>query len=129
MRSSVLPLIDAAINLLLGILLIIFPRSLVDLLGVPNIEPPFYPAILGAVLFGIGIALLIERFRGSGGLGLLGAVSINLCGGIVLAGWLLFGGLNQPMRGQIFLWGLVVVLVGISTVELWVQLSRHGRSN
>ena len=125
MRSSVLLTIDAAINLVLGILLILFPKGLVILLGVPESESPFSPAILGAVLFGIGIALLIERFRGSGGLGLLGAVSINLCGGIVLAGWLLFGNLDLPLRGLVFLWVLAIILVSISAFELWAHISRH----
>jgi hypothetical protein len=74
--------------------------------------------LLGGVLIGIGIALLIERSRGRSGLGLAGAISINLCAGLVLAGWLLFGSLDLPLRGQLFLWLLVVLLVGISGVEL-----------
>ena len=61
MRSSALLTVDAIVNLVLGSLLIVFPTGLVSLLGVPAAEPAFYPSILGAVLFGIGIALLIER--------------------------------------------------------------------
>ena len=114
---SYLLLIDAVINLLLGILLIFFPEPLVEALGIPASEQPFYPSILGAVLFGIGIALLIQ-LRSNSGLGLLGAVAINLCGGLALAFWLLFGSLSLPTHGLIGLWGLVVVLVGISTLEL-----------
>jgi hypothetical protein len=115
-------LIDAIINLGLGILLIFFPSSIVVALGVPIVESAFYPSILGAVLFGIGIALLVERSSG-GGLGLGGAVSINLCGGIVLGFWLLLGDLQLPPRGSAFLWGLVVILVGISSFEIWAR--RH----
>jgi hypothetical protein len=118
MKPASLLMVDATINLVLGVLLIIFPAWLVSLLGVPKAVPGFYAGILGGVLFGIGIALLVERFRGEGGLGLGGAVSINLCGGAVLAGWLLFGNLNLPLRGQIFLWVLVMLLVGISSLEL-----------
>ena len=118
MKSArLLLLIDAIINLVLGVLLIFFPGPVVDALGVPAADPAFYPSILGAVLFGIGIALLIERSIG-GGLGLRGAVSINLCGGIVLGFWLLFGDLRLPLRGLIFLWGLVVVLIGVSMIEI-----------
>ncbi len=111
---------DAAINLILGILLMAFPMNLVKALGLPSVYPAFYPSILGGVLFGIGLALLIESYRksnGLSGLGLAGAIAINLCGGFILAIWLLFGNLNLPLRGQIFLWCLVLILVGLSLIE------------
>ena len=110
-------LIDAIINLGLGALLVFFPEGVVSALGVPSAESAFYPSILGAVLFGIGLALLLERNSGNG-LGLYGAVAINLSGGLVLGLWLIFGGLQLPLRGEIFLWGLAIVLVGISVVEI-----------
>jgi hypothetical protein len=50
-------------------------------------------------------------------LGLGGAIAINLCGGLVLAVWLLSNKLSLPLRGQIFLWSLVMLLVGISVLE------------
>ena len=111
---------DAAINLILGILLMTFPAKLVNALGVPMADPSFYATILGGVLFGIGLALLLECYRKSNrfaGLGLGGAISINLCGGLVLAFWLLSDKLSLPLRGQIFLWLLVLLLVGISVLE------------
>ena len=126
MKSErLLLLIDAIINLGLGVLLLVFPRPLVTALGVPNVESAFYPSIMGAVLFGIGIALLLQRNRAKG-LALEGAVSINLCGGIVLGLWLLFGGLQLPLRGLILLWILVAILVGISTFE--ILASRYERN-
>ena len=118
--QKLLILVDAIINLGLGGLLIFFPRALVEALGVPPSESAFYPSILGAVLFGIGLALLIEVSRG-GGLALGGAVAINLSGALVLGLWLLFGGLELPVRGRLILWGLVAILVSISTVELLAQ--------
>lgn len=121
MNQSALLLIDATINSLLGILLLIFPRSVAEALGVPPTDITFYPSILGAVLLGIGIALTIEWRRkpnGLTGLGLGGAIAINLCGGFVLGAWLLFGELEIPTRGELFLWGLVVVLVGVSSFEV-----------
>ncbi|MEJ2222537.1 MAG: hypothetical protein P8X80_17245 [Desulfobacterales bacterium] len=120
MNRSTLLKADAAINLILGILLMAFPAALVKALGIPMSDPPFYAAILGGVLFGIGLALLIECYRKSSrfiGLGLSGAIAINLCGGCVLAAWLLSDKLSLPLRGQIFLWALVVLLVGISLLE------------
>jgi hypothetical protein len=127
MQRSTLLIIDGSINLALGLLLLIFPTSLVEILGIPNPTSPFYPNVLGGVLFGIAIALFVEsrNSKSSGvGLGLTGAVIINLCGGVVLGAWLLFGGLGLPVRGQLILWILVVLLVGISAVELATSLSK-----
>ena len=95
----------------------LFPEGVVLALGVPSAESAFYPSILGSVLFGVGLALLLERNSGNG-LGLHGAVAINLSGGLVLGLWLIFGGLQLPFRGDIFLWGLTIVLVGVSVVEI-----------
>ena len=120
MERTTLLKADAAINLILGILLMAFPEGLVGALGLPMADPSFYPTILGGVLFGIGLALLIECYRKSNrfiGLGLGGAIAINLCAGFVLAVWILTGNLSLPLRGQIFLWFLVLLLVGISLLE------------
>ena len=110
-------LADAIINLALGVILVFFPRGLVTLLGIPDADIAFYPSMLGAVLTGIGIALLIG-YRRTGGLGLEGAVAINLTGGCVLCLWLLFGDLQLPVRGTLILWSLVAILVGISVAEI-----------
>jgi hypothetical protein len=132
MKTRIILFIDSIINLALGILLLIFTPGIVKFLGVPSANLNFYPNILGAVLLGIGIALLVEVFKKKEihiGLGLWGAVSINICGGIVLALWLIFGKLNLPLRGVIFLWILVVILVGISLLELIISLTRQIDSN
>jgi hypothetical protein len=119
MRKLLL-VIDSAINLLLGSVLLLFPPAIVRLLGVPATETTFYPSVFGAVLIGIGIALLLDLSRGkdqSGGLGLRGAVAINLCGGIAVVAWLLLGNLALPLRGEVFLWGLSLALVVLSILE------------
>lgn len=121
-------IVDAAINLALGFLLLIFSPQIVRLLGVPAAEYNFYPNILGGVLFGIGIALLIECCRGSGslvGLGLGGAIAINLCGGLALIAWLIFGKLDIPTRGRVFLWSLAAILVVVSGLELLIHVKRR----
>ena len=112
----------------LGALLIVFPRDLVSFLGIPQPASAFYPSILGAVLFGIGIALWMERGANrvrARGLGLGGAIVINLCAALVLAVWLLFWDLALSTRGAGVLWGIVAVLVGVSLAE--VASVRHGR--
>ena len=123
--------IDGVINLILGIMLLIFPSSLVTFLGVPEPQSSFYPNILGGVLFGIAVALFLESGNSgsnASGLGLLGAVIINLCGGLVLGAWLSFGELGLPLPGLIFLWGLVIILVGISCFELATRFCKDEQS-
>ena len=130
-HRNTLLIIDGLVNLALGIVLLLFPSSLVAYLGVPGAENSFYPNILGGVLFGIAIALFLESRSTAGnttGLGLLGAVVINLCAGLVLGAWLLWGNLELPVRGTVFLWSLVILLVGISSIELSTKLSTSERS-
>jgi hypothetical protein len=115
-------LVDFIINLVLGILLLAYSSNLAFYLGVPEVESSFYPNILGGVFIGIALALLIEFLNKSegktSGLGLLGAIAINLCGGLVLITWLIFGDLILPMRGFIILWTLAVLLIVLSGFEI-----------
>jgi hypothetical protein len=112
------------INFVLAFLLGIFPKGVISFLGLPMVANPFYASILGGVFFGIGIALLISRSassRSSDGLGLRGALAINLSGGFVLALWLLLGSLDVPLHGKIIMWALVLILFVLSAVELFTQ--------
>jgi len=126
MRKKITLLTDAAVNFFLGIMLLAFNPGLSGFFGVPGTDLNFYPNILGAVFIGITIALVYEAYRKkdnvSAGLGLTGAVCINLCGGIVLTLWLIFGRLNLPVRGQILLWVLAAVLLVISVIELVLKI-------
>jgi hypothetical protein len=120
--QKIILFIDFILNLVLGVLLLAYSTRLAAYLGVPLTDSSFYPTILGGVFIGIAIALLIEFLNNSetrtSGLGLLGAISINLCGGLILILWLLFGNLNLPNKGLILLWSLAFVLVIISGFEL-----------
>ena len=119
-------MIDAVINYTLGILCILY-SFIAETIGVPIVENSFYPTILGAVLIGIGIALTIECYRKQRemvGLGLGGAVAINLSGGFVLILWLIFGDLHIPLRGYFFLWSLAIILVAISLMEVLIHLKK-----
>jgi hypothetical protein len=127
-NRTLILIIDAVINIILGILLILvipFPKTIPNLLGLPAIDNPFYPSIMGGVFIGIGVALGIEAKNKNNrswiGLGLGGAVVINMCGGLVLLGWLIFGNLPLPLKGYIILWTLAVILIVISTVEFLVH--------
>lgn len=119
---------DGVINLVLGVLLMAFPSGLVEALGVPPTEDRFYPTVLGAVLFGVGVALLIEANRLPGGiigLGLGGAVAINLAAASVLIVWLIWGNLEIPTRGRVLIGMLSAGLLAISSFELWVRWNRR----
>ncbi len=120
MKRTFLLKTDAIINLILGVLLMAFPTGLVKALGIPPAASSFYPTLLGSILFGIGLALLIECYgksRRINGLGLGGAIAINLCGGFVLAVWLLSDALKLSLNGQLLLWLLVLLLIGLSLLE------------
>jgi hypothetical protein len=120
-KQKTLLVIDAIINLVLGLLLLLFPAGVVELLGLPLTNTNFYPSILGAVLFGIGVALLIERYGASKnirGLGLGGAIAINLCGAGVLLLWLLIAPFNIPLRGIVILWSIAIIVLIVGFVEI-----------
>jgi hypothetical protein len=112
---------DGIVNLILGILLLLFPFGIAPVLGLPIPNTYFYPTILGAVLFGIGIALLMDSYTdrlGIRGLGIAGAIVINFCGAIILILWLIFASLDLPLRGYIILWIIAVLVLAIGFIEL-----------
>lgn len=123
MKNSVVLLVDALVNFFLGMLLVVFPADVFEFIGMPLADNAFYPTILGAVLIGIAVALIVEYNRkpaGMVGLGLGGAIAINLCAAFVLCFWLLNGKLSISLLGNIILWILVIILVVISAYEISV---------
>ena len=101
--------------------MLLFPVGLLNFFGLPPVAHYFYTTILGSVIIGIGLALFIELFwevKGMRGLGLAGAIAINLCGGCVLLIWLLAKPLDLPFRGHIILWLVVIIVLGIGCVEI-----------
>ena len=121
-------ILDAAVNLLLGVLLLCFPLGLAVWLGLPEGGSNVYPIILGAVLFGIGAALLLEAQgdqMGIRGLGLEGAIAINFCGAGALAVWLLLVPVDIPLRGYVVLWTIAISVLVIGIVELVHQVRRR----
>jgi hypothetical protein len=128
-KHKTLLAIDSAVNLILGILLLLFPLGTAELLGVPQTDVTFHPSILGAVIFGIGVALLVELFgepKGIPGLGLGGAIAINIIGASVLVVWLLAVPFDLPLRGHITLWTIAVVVLGVGVIELCAKSWRYG---
>lgn len=113
---------DALVNFLLGVLLLLYPEPFIAAIGVPSTNVLFYPTLLGALLFGIGVALVVEYYRdalGVGGLGLGGALAVNVVAGLALLGWLVSGELTLPGFGSTFLWLLVGGLVVLSALDVY----------
>jgi hypothetical protein len=120
-KQNTLLAIDGAVNVVLGILLLLFPAGVAGVLGLPSTNTNFYVSILGAVIFGIGVALFVELYgapSGIRGLGLAGAIAINLCGGGALALWLLIGRFGIPLRGYVLMGVLAALVLGIGLAEL-----------
>ena len=127
-RDKKLLILDGVVNLLLGFLLLCFPLGVALWLGVPAVGTHFYPVILGAVLFGIGVALLLEAYgqpKGIRGLGLEGAIAINFCGAGALAVWLVAVPLKISLRGYVVLWTIAISVLLIGIVELIHQVYRR----
>jgi len=127
-RQEILLCIDGAINLMLGMLLLLFPFGTAELLGVQKPDSSFYPTILGGVIVGIGVALLIERYgyaHNIRGLGLQGAVVINVCGALILLAWLILHPFTIPLRGHIILWSIAAIVVLLTIIELLAKGRYH----
>lgn len=127
-KANLLLAADGLINLILGILLLLFPAGIPEILGLPATNTYFYSSILGGVIFGIGVALCLEWLKGGKkirGLGLAGAIAINLFGGGTLLFWLIFKELDLPQKGSITLWIVAILVVGIGVVELFSNSWKH----
>jgi hypothetical protein len=120
-RKNLLLIIDGIVNLILGGLLLFFPAQLMKVFELPGVETFFYVNILGGVLLGIGIALLLEQFSDRSkmrGLGIAGAILINICGAGALVYWLVFGNLDLALNGSIFLWIIAIIVLGVACAEI-----------
>ncbi len=123
-KHKPLLLVDGAVNLVLGVVLLLFPAGVVELLGLPPTSTNFYPSILGAVLAGIGVALLVERLgadKGIRGLGIGGAIAINISGAGALVVWLLIDPFDSPTRGYAVLWTVATVVLVIAGIEVFTR--------
>ncbi len=112
--------VDSLVNLALGFVLLVLPNTTISFFGLPAVETTFYVTVLGAVLFGIGVALWVERRNVERwrGLGLVGAVIINVFGAGTVLVWLIIDPFDLPARGYFVLWAVVVLVIGAALVEI-----------
>jgi hypothetical protein len=120
LKKRTLLTLDAVVNILLGLVLVFAPFGTTDFLGLPPAGSFLYSSVLGAVLIGIGLALLIAR-SGASGLGLAGAIAINLSGGLSVVIWLLAAPAARALPGRFLLWGIALAVLLIGIVELRSQ--------
>jgi hypothetical protein len=132
MRMRAFLIVDAVIDGLLGITLLLFSPEVWELTGIPGAYSRFYPNLLGAVLLGISISLVIEARRKekntSPGLGFRGSLAINFSAGLILSLWLFFGHLPIPFKGVILLGALSFFLLVFSFIK-WYIYYRRRRAN
>lgn len=117
-EDKILLVIDSMVNIVIGIILLCFPLGIGDYLELPKSNNNFFPTILGAIILGIGIALFIEYKyfeKTKRGLGIEGAIIINIIASSALIIFLVFGNLNISLLGSVILWfvGILVFIIGL----------------
>jgi hypothetical protein len=110
--------LEMLLKLVAGLLLTLAPLTTLRILGLPRPDTGFWPRVCGALLLGMAGALFLEGTSRGHGLGLAGAIVINLCGAAVLAAQLVLEAGPASRRGRITVWLAVCLLVIVSVVEI-----------
>lgn len=119
---SQLLLIEMVVKGVAGGLLLLVPRTLARVLGLPSAAEPFWARLLGAMLLGLaGATFLEERLATQSGLGLGGHVVLNLTMALAIFGLIILGRAGGVRRGRVGLGLMAGLLVLLAMVELaWV---------
>ena len=111
--------IEFVVKLASGAVLALAPKLLARITGLPPAESPFWPRLLGGILIGIAVAALVEvRFKSSIGLGLAGAVSVNVAAAATIGSLLILGQGGSSRRGRFALWLAAAGLLILALVEI-----------
>ena len=110
--------LETLLKLVPGLLLALAPLTTLRILGLPRPDTGFWPRLTGALLVGIAGALVIEGTHSGHGLGLAGAIVINLSGASVLATLLVLERGPTSTRGRSVVWALTCTLVILSVFEI-----------
>jgi hypothetical protein len=110
---------ETLLKLSSGLLLALVPLTVIKILGLPPAESAFWPRLLGSVLVGLSGATFLEGAMASTrGLGLAGAIVINLAAAAMIALSSLLGGGATTRRGKLVQWGIVTLLFALSLAEI-----------
>jgi hypothetical protein len=101
-----------------GALLALAPIATLRVLGLPRPDTGFWPRLCGVLLVGIAGALFLEGTSRGHGLGLAGAIIINLSGASLLATLLVLEAGPDSARGRATVWLVVCALVTLSVFEI-----------
>ncbi|MEJ2367987.1 MAG: hypothetical protein P8Z49_06480 [Acidobacteriota bacterium] len=128
MKRNYILKLDGFLHLLTGAALIWSPLAFYKALGMPPGGERLFPALLGAVLFGMGFAFLKESYRKPGrmrGMGLGGAIFTKLCAAAALVALLLTGRLAVSHSGAVLLWCFIAALALLTWLELFSHWHRE----
>ncbi len=110
--------IETLLNFFGGLPLIVAPLATIRLLGLPPTPTGFWPRLLGTLLLGISLAMFLEgSVSGSRGLGLAGALIINVSAVSMMVAMLLLEAGPPSARGRALMWALIVLLLWLSALE------------
>jgi hypothetical protein len=100
-------------------LLLIAPTLSIRTLGLPAAEPSFWPRVCGALMGGIAFAIAAVGLNWtSTGIGLGGAIAIDVTLAVTLLSTLVIGPTAPTRRGRLLLWVLVLALVALALVSV-----------
>lgn len=112
-------LIEALVKLAAGVMLVLAPLATASVLGLPRPPSGFWPRLLGALLIGLAAALFIEmRLPGSKGLGLAGAIAVDIVLAFTLVAQMLAKAGAETRRGKLVMWLVTAALVVLALVEI-----------
>jgi hypothetical protein len=110
---------EAVVKAVIGVVLMIAPATSFRVLGLPAVPTGFWPRLLGATLFGIAGAGIVEgALPGSRGLGLGGSLAINFAIAAMLTIQLAVNAAATTVRGRVLLWILAAILYVLILVEI-----------
>lgn len=107
----------------IGLMMLMMPITSAKLAGLPHGNSAFWPRLFGAALLGIAAAFAVEGYTqlnaniSARGLGLGGAIAINLVTVLSLIGTLIFKGVTTR-RGLLLLWSFILLLVLLMLFEI-----------
>ena len=107
----------------IGLIMLLAPVAAAKIAGLPHGNTAFWPRLFGAALLGIAAAFAFEGYTrlntniSASGLGLGGAVIINLITILSLIGLILFKG-TRTRRGHLLLWSMSLLLTFLMLFEI-----------
>ena len=107
----------------IGLVMLFVPITAAKVAGLPHGNTAFWPRLFGAALIGIAAAFAVEGYTQlnpnvtASGLGLGGAVMINLITILSLIGTIIFKGVTTR-RGLLLIWSLSLMLTFLMLFEI-----------